>query len=45
MAQATMAANPALKETYVQLKARMDKASKTSVAKWQPPAPAAPPST
>ena len=26
MAQATMAANPALKETYVQLKARMDKA-------------------
>lgn len=26
MAQATMAANPALKETYVQLKTRMDKA-------------------
>ncbi len=26
MAQATMAANPALKETYLQLKARMDKA-------------------
>ena len=26
MAQASMAANPALKETYVQLKARMDKA-------------------
>ena len=26
MAQASMAANPALKETYVQLKTRMDKA-------------------
>ena len=26
MAQATMAANPALKETYLQLKTRMDKA-------------------
>jgi ribosome recycling factor len=26
MAQATMAANPALKDTYLQLKARMDKA-------------------